>query len=276
MIRRVAAILSMEFRVVARNRWLAVAIVMMIAFSLLIAVAGSAPVGTIAAERLTVTAASLGTLMVYLVPLMALLISYDSISGEASRGTLALLLVYPATRAELLAGKSIAQFLVIAIAIVAGIGAATLLIAVSEPPSSEAISHIVRLTWSACLLGAAFLGIGNLISAATREPGVAAAIAIAVWVLAVVMFDVALLAALVSDDGGTFTQNVFPWLLIASPTEAFRLFNLSQIDAGAFTGGLAGASGTAASPAVLPLASLLLWPMLATVGAALLFRRYQP
>jgi len=120
MIRRVAAILSMEFRVVARNRWLAVAIVMMIAFSLLIAVAGSAPVGTIAAERLTVTAASLGTLMVYLVPLMALLISYDSISGEASRGTLALLLVYPATRAELLAGKSIAQFLVIAIAIVAG------------------------------------------------------------------------------------------------------------------------------------------------------------
>jgi Cu-processing system permease protein len=65
-------------------------------------------------------------------------------------------------------------------------------------------------------------------------------------------------------------------LLIASPTDAFRLFNLSQIDAGAFSGGMAAASGSMTIPVMLPLVSLLLWPLLAMTGAMVQFRRYQP
>lgn len=276
MIPRLCAITSLELRILMRNRWFAIAALLMLAFSLLIAFAGSAPVGTIAADRLTVTAASLATLMVYLVPLIALLISYDSIAGEAARGTLALLLSYPASRMELLLGKSIAQLVVIAIAILAGIGSATLLVYFTDTPDEEALAHILRLGWSACVLGAAFLAIGNFISAATSEPRTAAALAIAIWVIAVVMVDVALLAALVGDDGGVFTRKIFPWLLLASPTDAFRLFNLSQIDARAITGGIASASGTTSIPAALALISLFAWPVLASAAAMFLFRRYQP
>lgn len=276
MIERLAAISLFELRILMRNRWVVIAIAVTIAFSMLIAFAGSAPVGTVGSDKLSVAAASLATLLVYLVPLIALLISYDSIAGEASRGTLALLLSYPAARIELLVGKILAEFLVIMAAIVAGLGSATLLVALTDSPSGEALAHVVRLGWSASLLGLTFLALGNFFSATTREPGTAAAMAIAVWIIAVVMYDVALLAALVFDDGGLFTQQIFPWLLIGSPTDAFRLFNLLSIDAGMVSGAMTSVSSTTSIPAVLPLVSLLIWPLLAIGGAALLFRRYQP
>lgn len=276
MIRHLAAIIGLELRMLSRNRWVAVITVVMIAFSLLIAFAGSAPVGTVGTDGLTVATASLTTLMVYLVPLVALLLSYDSIAGEASRGTLALLLTYPATRLELLAGKYAAQSLVLAFAIVAGLAAAAAMVAMKELPSAAAFALLLRLAWSSCLLGAAFLAIGNLTSVFAREPGTAAALAIGVWIIAVVMYDVALLGALVSDDGGLFTQRLFPWFLLANPTDAFRLFNLSHIDPGAIAGGMASVSDTAGIPARMALVSLLLWPIAATAAALLLFRRMQP
>jgi hypothetical protein len=67
--------------------------------------AGSAPTGTLGADRLSVTVASLTSLAVYLVPLIALLMSFDAIAGEVERGTLPLMLTYPVGRAELLLGK---------------------------------------------------------------------------------------------------------------------------------------------------------------------------
>lgn len=276
MMARVAAVAALELRILARNKWVMVAISLMIGFSLLIAFAGSAPVGELNAHRLTVAAASLATLMVYLVPLIALLISYDAIAGEAARGTLALLLTYPASRNELIAGKLAAQFVVLSGAIVAGIGSAGVAIAVGDMPDADALWNAFRLAWSACLLGAAFLAVGTFVSASTREPGTAAALAIAVWIVAVVMYDVALLAALVGDDGGLFTKQVFPWLLVASPTDAFRLFNLSQIDAGAMNGGIASATGSIGIPGAYPLASLVAWPLMLAAGASYLLKRYAP
>ena len=135
--------------------------------------------------------------------------------------------------------------------------------------------HLVRLFATSALLGAVFLAIGNLVSACSRQSGTAAAIVVAVWIIAVVMLDVALLAALVADDGGYFTKTVFPWLLVASPTDAFRLYNVAAIEAGLPAGGLAGAGAELALPLRLPLVSLLIWPAVALLGAGLALRRIQ-
>ena len=59
-------------------------------------------------DRLWVIVASLTALGVYLVPLLALLMRFDAIAGEVERGTLPLLLAYPASRAEILLGKGLA------------------------------------------------------------------------------------------------------------------------------------------------------------------------
>ena len=59
---------------------------------------------------MSVAVTSITTLSVYLVPLIGLLLSFDAIAGEIERGTLALSLAYPLSRAEILIGKFLSAF----------------------------------------------------------------------------------------------------------------------------------------------------------------------
>src|SRR5690606_37751192 len=88
---RILATADGEFRIALRNRWVAIALVLMAVFSLVLSLAGSAPSGGLGVDRLSVTVASLTSLAVYLVPLLALLMSFDAVAGEVERGTLPLL-----------------------------------------------------------------------------------------------------------------------------------------------------------------------------------------
>ena len=101
---RILSTAAVEFRIALRNRWVAIAVALMVVFALVLAAAGAAPTGDIGADRLSVIVASLTSLAVYLVPLIALLMSFDAVAGEVERGTLPLLLTYPVSRAEVLAG----------------------------------------------------------------------------------------------------------------------------------------------------------------------------
>lgn len=273
---RILAITVAECRIALRNRWIITAVALLTAFGLILAFAGSAPSGTVDVDRLTVTASSLTTLAVYLVPLIALLLSFDAFAGETERGTLPLLMTYPLARWEVLAGKFIAQLAVLSLATVVGFGVTTASVWLTDGVTIEGILQIVRLSWTAILLGAGFLAVGNVLSASVEQPGTAASLAIAVWVVAVVMFDVVLLGAVVADDGGMFTKSIFPWLLVASPTDAFRLFNLMAIESGLSNGDLGTALEAQVVPVFAPLASLLLWPFAMLGLAALILRRFEP
>jgi len=276
MIARVAAITVAEIRIALRNRWMVTAAALLTAFGLILAFAGSSPTGSVDVDRLTVTASSLTTLAVYLVPLIALLLSFDAFAGETERGTLPLLLTYPLARWEVLAGKFVAQLAVLSLASIVGFGVTTASVWLAEGATAAGTMQVIRLSWTAILLGAAFLAVGNVLSVSVRQPGTAASLAIAVWVVAVVMFDVALLGAVVADDGGTFTKTVFPWLLAASPTDAFRLFNLAGIESGLSNNGLATATQTQVLPSLAPIASLILWPLAMLGLATLILRRFEP
>jgi Cu-processing system permease protein len=269
------AITATELRIALRNRWVVTAIALMTLFSLMLAFAGSAPVGTLAADRLTVTVTGLATLCVYLVPLVALLISYDAFAGEVDRGTLPLLLTYPVSRWQILAGKFTSQLIVVALAIVIGTGASAVAIWMTEGVSSAGLIHLARLQWTAILLGAVFLAVGNSLSVLVRQPGTAASLAVSVWVVAVVMADVALLGAVIADDGGAFTKSVFPWLLAASPTDAFRLFNLLAVETST-VGGIVTAPQTLNLPVATPIIALAMWLTGLLALTAFIFRRTEP
>ena len=75
MMGRIFAIAAIEMRIALRNRWVAIAVAMMVLFSLVLSAAGSAPTGALGTDRLSVIVASLTSLAVYLVPLVALLMS---------------------------------------------------------------------------------------------------------------------------------------------------------------------------------------------------------
>ncbi len=274
MITRILATAATEFHIARRNRWVAIAVLLMVVFSLVLAAAGSAPTGALGVDRLSVTVASLTSLSVYLVPLVALLMSFDAIAGEVERGTLPLLLTYPVARWEILAGKLLAHLGILFLAIVAGYGAAAAAILFSDPAAVAGLSALWRLTWTSTLLGATFIGAGYALSSLARRPSGAAGLAIGLWLGLVVLYDLGLLAAIVADNGGTFTTQVFPVALLANPADAFRLFNLAASDATAAAAGVGGAANAIAQ--WQSLLSVALWPLVALVLATLAFRRVVP
>jgi Cu-processing system permease protein len=78
-----------------RNRWvLAVALVFTV-FSLSSPTSARAQQGAVGFRSIEVTIASLVSLVIYLIPLIALLLGFDAIVGERERGSLDLLLALP-------------------------------------------------------------------------------------------------------------------------------------------------------------------------------------
>ena len=274
MIARILFTAALEFRIALRNRWVAIATCLMVVFALILAAAGAAPTGDIGADRLSITVASLTSLAVYLVPLLALLISFDAIAGEVERGTLPLLLTYPVARAEVLAGKLIAHVAILALAVTLGYGAAAVAAVWADPASVAGLPALAHLIWSSVLLGATFLGAGYALSSLSRRPSGAAGLAVGLWLVAVVLYDLALLALIVSDGGGWFTTEALPLALLANPADAFRLFNLAAADASAAAGGIGGAA--ASIPLWQSALSVLIWPLIALGLAIAAFRKVTP
>lgn len=275
MFTRISSTARLEFLIALRNRWVAIAAAMMMLFALVLSLAGAAPSGAMGTDRLSVTVASLTSLAVYLVPLIALLISFDAIAGEAERGTLPLQLTYPLTRGELLLGKLGAQVAVLALAVGLGYGVAALVGFAHDGAAAFAgLSSLWRLLWTSVLLGAVFVSLGHMMSCLARRPSGAAGMAIGLWLVAIVLYDLGLLAAVVADNGGSFTTSAFPWLLVLNPADAFRIFNLAASDA---VGAAAGLAGAASAIAIWkPLGALLLWPVLAALMARAAFSKVQP
>lgn len=273
---RTASIATTEIRLAARNSWIWLSTGTLGLFALALGFLGSGPSGTLAADPLVLTAASLATLSVYLVPLIALLITYDTVAGEIERGTLSLVLATPVSRAELIGAKFLGHLAVVATAIAIGYGVAGAAVAAVHGASLAGIGAWARLVATAILLGAVFIALGTAISAATRQTGTAAALAIAVWLVTVVLYDLALLAGLIVDGGGTFARTIFPYLVLANPGDAFRLFNLVGLGGGVPVAGLDGLATAMPFPPAAALAALGLW-LAASLGLAYrLFRRTTP
>ncbi len=274
MIRRIFAIARIEATITRRNRWLLMATVIMVLFAVALTLAGSAPTGTLGVNMLTVSVASMTTLSVYLAPLLALMMAFDSIAGEAERGGLGLLLSYPVSRAEILLGKFIAHLGALAFAMTVGFGTAGCLAAVYGGVDAASLTALVRLILTSILLGAAFLSLGYMVSALAGSATGAAGMCAGLWLVFVVLYDLGLLGAVVFDAGGWFTSTVFPWAMAANPADAFRLWNVAASEGVAMSTGLTGAAS--GLPAWAAPVSLLLWPVLALLLARRFFERLEP
>lgn len=271
-----AAIAWVELKVAMRNRWVILSSVVLAAFALVLGFVGAAPGGSVDANRLALTVASLATLSVYLIPLMALLLAFDAVAGEVERGTLPLLLAAPISRFAVLGGKFLAHLLVLALAITLGYGVAGIVVAGLIGGDLQSGLDMARLIATSIALGAVFLSIGYVASTLARQSGTAAALSVGIWLVAVVLYDLGLLGALVADTEGTFSRTVFPWLLIANPADAFRLFNMSALELGNSTTGFAGAASALPFPPAAALVSLAVWVCAALGLAGLCFRRLEP
>lgn len=260
-----------EIRDGLRNKWILAATLLLALFAISIAHLGSAPVGTVGAPPLAVSIVSLSSLTVFLLPLLGLMLSYDTVVGEAERGTLSLLLSYPLRRWQFLVGKFIGQSLIITIAVLIGYGSAAVLIIAEHGWLETAhLGAYGLMMGSSVLLGAAFIAIGYLISTLVRERGTAAGLALGVWLTFVLIYDAVLLGLVVGDGGGLIGDGLFNALLVLNPTDAYRMLNLTAFGEVTQYAGLAGVSAAAPAQSAL---SLGLWVAVPLLAAGAIFSR---
>ncbi len=217
-----------ELRDDLRSRWTIGLSLVFILLALSIIYFGGVAAGKVGFTSFGAILASLTTLAAFVIPLMGLLIAYDTVVGEREAGTLLLLLSYPLAPSELLTGKLLGHSATLAVAIVAGFGLAC---GISQAFTPAARSFTVwadlgGFMLSASLLGASFTGIGCLISVLNWEKARAAGLALVTWFLLVILFDLVLLFVLVASGGDAIERAVFPYLLLLNPVDVFRLINL--------------------------------------------------
>jgi Cu-processing system permease protein len=262
-----------EFQEGLRNRWVlsAIAILATLAFSL--ALLGSAPIGETRASALSVTTVSLASLSIYLIPLIALTLSFDAIVGEHERGTLLLLLTYPIARWQVVAGKFLGHLSILACAIGLGYGSVGVYLAIKSAPAVGEWAMFGSMMASTLLLGGVFVALGYLISVLVSARATAAGVAMAVWLFIVVLYDLLLLGLVLADSEQTMSSSLFGSLILLNPADVYRLFNLAGSEAASMVAGTSGIMDTSYTSPSLLLGLLAVWMVLPLLAAILIFQR---
>jgi Cu-processing system permease protein len=225
--RQVATIAAKEFRDRMRNRWVLAVAGVFTVFSLAIAYFGGAQQGSVGLQSAEATIASLVSLVIYLIPLIALLLGFDAVVGERERGSLDLLLALPITRGELLLGKYLGLAAALTLSTLAGFAAVAVLMA--RQLGANGLYHYVGFMFSSVLLGLAFLSLAVLLSVLARDRTRASGLAIALWFGFVLVYDLLLLGLLVAS-GGRVGGDAFAYLLLLNPADVFRILNVFSLD----------------------------------------------
>jgi Cu-processing system permease protein len=272
--RNILIVARKEIQEGLRNRWVLATTLLLAALALSLTFLGSAPTGTVGVRALDVVIVSLSSLTIFLLPLIALLISHDAIVGELERGTMLLLLSYPVARWQVLLGKFVGHLSILAFATLLGYGAAAgALAATGAAIDAESWTAFASMVGSSILLGSVFIAVGYLVSALVRERSTAGGIAIGIWLLFVLIYDMALLGLLVVDQGQVVSGGFLNALLLLNPADAYRLFNLTGTAGVSTFSGMAGVAQTVAlSPSIL-IAALAAWALVPLGLTALVFSR---
>ncbi|MFO1059735.1 MAG: ABC transporter permease subunit [Dongiaceae bacterium] len=272
--RTLLVIAGKEVRDGLRNRWVVATTLLLAALALTLSFLGSAPTGAVKVSPLAVTVVSLSSLTIFLLPLIALLLSFDAIVGEIERGTMGLLLAYPVARWQVVIGKFLGHLAILAIATVLGYGAAgAALAAMGGADDPDAVAALLAMIGSSVLLGAVFVALGYLVSTVVRDRAAAGGVAVGLWLLFVLLYDMALLGLLVADQGRVVGPAALDALLLLNPADAYRLLNLTGFSNVSQFAGMAGLSGQSGLGQPALLTALAGWVVLPLALAVACFHR---
>jgi Cu-processing system permease protein len=264
---------SKEISDAVRNRWVAMAILLLGSLALALSFLGTVPVGETRVSGLDVGVVNLASLSMYLIPLIALMLSFDALVGEFENGTMLLLLTYPVTRWQILFGKFLGHVAILLLAILIGYGSTFAMLVYAAGGETEGWQAYAGMMLSSLLLGCVFLALGYLISSVVRERALGIGIAIFTWIMLVVCYDLGLLSLLTYQDGELISQEMFSVLILINPADAYRLFNYIGFEE---VGRLVGAAGITADftfSVFAPLMSMTLWMVIPLLMATIRFQR---
>jgi len=216
-----------ELTLAVRSRWTQIFAIVFAILALAVAGSGYVLSGGQGVQDFARTAVSLVQLVLLLVPLTALLIGVMALATE--RGAAELLFSQPVSRSTILLGKLLGLFEALAAAQALGFGAAGLVI--FSQSGEEGLGGFLLLVAGSLLLTAIFLALAALLSAGAlgrRRPR-ALALALVVWFVAVVLFDVAALGVASLLPSGAASRVLIVSVLV-NPVGAIRTGALLAIE----------------------------------------------
>jgi Cu-processing system permease protein len=201
------------------------------------------------------------------------MLSFDTLVGEFERGTMMLLLTYPVSRWQVIMGKFLGHVLILFIAILVGYGGAVLVQLMIGGGGTEGWQAYVAMMANTLLLGSIFIALGYLISVLVKERATAAGAAIGLWLVFVVLYDLVLFGLLLMDKSQLISQKLFSALMLFSPTDTYRILNLSMFENVSQAAGITGVASEAGLSNILLLSVLLFWVVAPLTITLFIFQR---
>lgn len=253
-----------ELTINIRNKW---TLIYAGVFSLLvvsISYFGMMAEGFAGMQNFTRTSASILNLVLYIVPLVALVMGTLSFTGD--KGSTELLFSQPVSRAEVLLGKLLGVFFSMALSTLVGFILAGFVIIAGS--GTDGISRYVAFVGLSLLLSLVFLSLSVVTATLSRRKSKAFGLALVLWFFFVLFYDLIAIGGTLVLEGQS--ANTFLFIsLFGNPVDMVRVASLISLD-NVTIFGASGAvlvrflGGTSASIALL-LVALAFW-----IGAPLL------
>ncbi len=263
-----------ELRISVRSRWTQTFTVVFAALAFAVATSGYVLSGGSGTQDFSRTAASLVELVLLLVPLTALVFGVMALTPEP--GAAQLLYSQPVPRTVVLFGQLAGLCLALLAAQIVGFGAAGLLI--FQRAGSDGVFGFLGVVAGSCVLTVVFLAVAAAITAGSTSLRRAhhLAVALVIWFVAVVLFDVAALGAASLLRSGTASRLLMVTAIV-NPVDAVRTGTLLTVEGttafGAASLAFLRMTGGTTGAALTLVASLVVWTVLPLGIAAARLRR---
>ncbi len=217
--RRFAAVARLEFAEVMRSRWPFVALAVYGTLAALFVLVGFRESNVLGFTGLGRVYFSLTHALVFLLPLLALVLTGPSVVRARDEGALEFLLSHPVTRGAYLSAIASVRLAVLALPLLAVL----LLLAIAYGLGSREAppwAFLARTSAVATALLLAFCGLGVAVSVSSRNAARALMLSLLAWTLAVALLDFGLIGALL--EWRVPARLVFA-LAALNPVQAARL-----------------------------------------------------
>jgi len=112
-----------------------------------------------------------------------------------------------------------------------------------------------------------------MVSVLVKERATAAGAAIGLWLVFVVLYDLVLFGMLLMDKGQLIGQKLFSMLMMISPTDSYRILNLSMFDGVSQAAGISGIASQAGMSSAVLLSIMVLWVIVPLSITLFVFQR---
>lgn len=258
-----------------RSRWLTTFMLVFGLLALLISFFGLSALGVGGYQGFNKVTASLLNLVLYLLPLIALVMGAAAIAGEKESGSLHVLLTQPVNKSEVIIGKFFGLALALVAALLTGFGGAGVVIAWKTGVVNIGDYFVFILL--SLVLAMVFLSVAVLISVISARRSQALGLAIFAWFIMILVYDF-LAIGVASLQKAAAVVPLLLTLLLLNPADMIRVLIILRLGGEAAFGPTLAALTRAMSHVsgeILLAIALILWVMVPLLLAAWLFTRKQ-